>query len=361
MSKRWFLLIVTVFLLAAFLMPACGGGEETPTATTTATPTATKEPVTIKVSYTCPSGVSYGVGLDWFGEEFPKRTNGRYKVEVYPLNTIISMQSSVDQLKGRVAEIASVVISLFKEFPIATVTSVPLGKPTPTLELYQKAQDAVWELYNTTPEIQDEFKDLIFLHPFALDPSYLVMKDKEIHKAADFKGVTMGMSGAFGEVIKANGGATVAQTPPMSYENIDKGLIDGCGLNYSMLSDYNIQEIAHVVYELGTGNGYLAWCMNKEAFNEMSAEDQQILRDTIHDAAYDYSCPAMIESAELGHQKAVDANMKIITPTAEEIAQWKIDVQPGIDYWVNLCEAAGIQNPIRFYNSWQEILNRVVQ
>ena len=50
------------------------------------------------------------------------------------------------------------------------------------------------------------------------------MKSKAVHYPADFQGTKIGAIGALAELIKANGGGTIAVVTPEIYMNLDKGV-----------------------------------------------------------------------------------------------------------------------------------------
>jgi TRAP-type C4-dicarboxylate transport system substrate-binding protein len=257
------------------LLPAC-------TKTTTTTPTTPVTVTTLKFSYTMPKGASVARGFDWFGPEFEKRTAGRYKIEIYPASTLVSIAAALDAVKSGVCEIVMTSVRSFpKDFPLTQVASLPtLGFNPKTVDDYALSYKAAWEFINNNPEIQNEFKDFKLLFPVVLDPYNLVSKSKEVHSAADFKGMKVGGSGSKMEIVSANGGAAVQQIPPQTYDNMQKGLTDAAFISFAQVYDYRIQELASYFLAQDFGGGFILITMNWAAWNKMSAADQKILMDT---------------------------------------------------------------------------------
>ena len=198
-KKYWVILAVTVVVLAALLLPACAKPAPTPTPTPSTrptpapaptpaptpkptpapTPTPTPAPTlappaapkTIKLSYTTPKGKGYSGGLEWFGPEFEKRTNGRYKVEIYPTSVLFSQRVGMDAVKSRIAEIGVFSASMFSTaFPLFIGMALPTGVEISTEKDWYAAWDMSWEYYNMFPEVQAECKDFKLLIPYYDSP-----------------------------------------------------------------------------------------------------------------------------------------------------------------------------------------------
>ena len=112
MIKRyWVLITLTVIIIAALLLPACAAEQPGSTA-----------PKTLKFSYTMPKGASVAKGFEWFGPEFEKRSNGRYKIEIYPASTLVAINAALDSVKSGVCEIVMTSVGSFPKNSLMTST-----------------------------------------------------------------------------------------------------------------------------------------------------------------------------------------------------------------------------------------------
>ena len=356
MTKRyWMISVLTLVLLAALLLPACAEPAPAPTPAPAPAPPPAPAPKTIKISYTCPPGKSYSAGLEYLAEEFPKRTNGRYDCETYPANTLVTLPAALDATKGRLAEIVVFSTTIFsKDFPLLIATSLPVGVDLTTKEEWIAAHDMSWEFYNTFPEVQAECKDFKLLWPNMLHPIYLVTMDKEVHFPEDFKGMKIGAGGPTADIVKAYGGASVHQVPPQAYMNMDKGVVEAGFFSWAMASDWKIHELANYYYTMNFGNGTLLIAMNLEAWNELSAEDQKILEETMADAARGPMVEGMLKEEAYGRQIATE-NAKVYAPTPEEAAAWQKACAPAIEEWANIAQSMGIEYPEPFYEAFKKM------
>jgi TRAP-type C4-dicarboxylate transport system substrate-binding protein len=309
-----------------------------------------------------PKGMSLGASLEWFAEEFPKRTDGRYKVETYPSNTLLPIPAILDSLKGGVAEIALAPPPMWATaFPVTMLCTMPtVAFPSGTMELAQKQWDAWWEFYNTFPEVQSEFKDFKLLWPYALGASQFMSKDKDFHKASDFNGMAVGgASGPIMEIVKANGGAEVSLMMPEVYMNLEKGVITGAFCSFGMSDDYNYQEICKYWYAYDFSCGILTLLMNKEAWNAISAADQKILEETIKESN-PIAAQASIDGVVSGRQKWLDAGRIINEPTPDEIAAWQVDCQPALKAWITSAKDAGVKDPEGILERYRQLWAKYV-
>ncbi len=366
--KKTLVILMAMVIIGSLILSGCSSTTTTapatstakPAVTTTAAPPVQTTPVEarkIKFAYTMPKGQSTGAGFEWFAQEFPKRTGGRYTVETYPSEALVKLANSLDAVKSGVAEIVMTSTGTFtKAFPLTLVVSIPtLGFPGGVLSSYVEGSDAIWDLYNAVPEVKDEYKDFKLLWTYALDPYNLVSRSKEIHSAADFKGLKVGGSGAKMNIVTANGGAKVQMIPPQSYESLDKGVVDAGFVTMAQVSDYKLVEVCNYFYTQDFGGGNIIIMMNKEFWNSMPAADQKILSDIWREANVESAKGSMI-NIEKGKKLVTDAGKKVTAPTAAEIAAWEKAADVAVDQWKEDCKALGLSNDVieKTLATWKE-------
>jgi TRAP-type C4-dicarboxylate transport system substrate-binding protein len=355
------ILVVALVLLAALILPACAPAPA-PKPTPAPTPTPAPAPVvakTFKFSYTMPKGTAVGKGYDWFGPEFEKRTQGRYKVEIYPNNTLVPLTAALDSVRKGVAEIVVTSTGTFpKDFALNLVTSIPtlgfnLGD---SVELAGKANKAAMELYNTSPDIQAEFKGLKYLSPMVLNPYNLISKKKEVHLPKDFEGMKIGGSGAKMDIVKNAKGAPVQMIPPQSYENLDKGVVEAGFLTLSQVYDYKLWELCSYYYLADFGCGQQVILMNMDAWNAMTPADQKIMMDLWPDV-WPVSAESSIGDIKKGFDALTKAGYKTTKPTAAEIAEWEKAAVPVAEKWAADAVAVGISKETcdKVLDLWKKI------
>jgi TRAP-type transport system periplasmic protein len=369
--KQWSLLVITVILLMAVTLTACGGGATTttqsPAATTKAPAATTQAPAattqgavkTIKLSYTMPKGSAISKGFEWFAAEFPKRSNGRYKVETYPSSSLVGIAVAFDSVKKGVSEIAMTSTGANPSaLPLSLVAELPtLGFSGDSVETYKKAYQAAWDLYNGVPEIANEYKDVHVLWRYPVDPFNLVTKNKEVHQAADFKGMKIGGSGHTMEMVTANGGAKIQQVPPESYLNLDKGVTDGALVTFSQIMAYKLGEICNYFYAQNYGSGQLLILMNKGFWEAMPADDQKLLSQVWEESTV-VSAEGAIADVIAGKKYVQGLGKKITEPTAEEKAAWTETASVSFTKWKADCisQGANAEAVDKVLTQWKALL-----
>jgi len=308
-----------------------------------------------------PKGKSFGAGFEWLAEELPKRTEGRYKVETYPSNTLVPHPAALDSVKAGVCEIALFTPAMFASaFPLSQIAGLPtVAMYSRTEEEARAAFDFWWEFYRL-PEMQNELTGMKMLWPCVTGTVGIASAKKEIRSAADFKGLVVAASGESAEVVKANGGASIMVVPPQGYMNLDKGLIDGGFWSPAMVTDYSTQELLKYYNTYPMGTGILVLMMNLEAWNAMSPQDQKILEETMLEAS-DVMIDMVVPGYHESMQMISDAGVKIIEPTIVETMMWDTDCQVAIDSWVKKAQEAGYGNAEQFFAKYKEMRSKYIK
>jgi TRAP-type C4-dicarboxylate transport system substrate-binding protein len=361
MYRKWSIFIVTIVIIMGLLLVACPAPTTPSTPTTPATPATPSTPAapkTLKLSYPMPEGIGAAVAYDWWAIEFPKATNGRYKVETYPAGALVAMPASLDSVKAGVVDIQmSSVSSFLKVFPLASVITLPTVAYPGSYEGNREAEISFWKLYNKFPEFADEFKEFKLVYMCAGgDPYAIVSKKKEVHKAEDFKGMRVGGSGGKLDFVTNYGGAGIVENPPDAYMNLDKGVTDACFLTTTHWAAYRIYEIADYFYAMDFGTSGMPLLMNLNTWNAISPEDQKICMDLWAEAS-DHMNKVLSPSFAVHRQEVIDAGKKVVDPTPEEITAWREAAQPVFDKYVADAKALGKTGGQEVLDEWIKLLN----
>jgi len=367
-------LITAFVLILALILSACSTTTTTqapaqtttqapPQATTQASPqTTTQAPAqtrTLKFNYTMPKGASVGKGYEWFAEEIGKRTQGRYKIETYPSNTLIPLAAALDSIKKGVADITNTSFGTFpKDFPLTMITAQPTyGWPGENVDNIYKASQLVNELIESVPEVKAEFNDYQIIWTQALDPYNFISKKKEVRKPEDFKGMKVGGPpvGSL-DIVNRYGGAGVRFIPPDSYLNLDKGVAEAAFLTFAQVSDYKLYEICSYYYVMEFGCGVHPIFINKDTWATIPPADQKIFLDTGRDAIK-VAAEGSLANIEKGKKAVLDKGYKIEVATAEEIAAWQKAAEPVIEKWAKDAQDLGVSKEVtdKVFKKWMEL------
>lgn len=227
-TKGALLIFTTVLLITVLIFPA--GAQ---TSKSGSTPAAQK---ILRFAYSSPSKRSMSYGWEWLGPEFGKRTNGRYKIEYYPGETLFKMAAGYDSIASNVAQITHIAVGTYEtRLPLSNVALLPTLDFPSTLKGRIAASKAFMEMYQKFPQLQDEYKEVKLFGYHQQYPYILVSKKKEVYLPEHFRGLKVGGSGGKMVLVSNNGGADVNQALPDAYMNTDKGVVDVSFASWSQI------------------------------------------------------------------------------------------------------------------------------
>ncbi len=348
--KRKYGLFVSfkLILIAALILPA--------SAQTSKPASSPAEQKILRFAYSSPSKRSMSYGWEWLGPEFGKRTNGRYKVEYYPGETLFKMAAAYDSVASNVAQITHVALGAYEtRLPLSNVTLLPTLDFPSTLKGRTAATKAFMEIYQKFPQIQREYGGVKLFGYHHQYPYILASKKKEVFLPQHFKGLKIGGTGTKMLLVSSNGGADVHQVPPDAYMNMDKGVVDASFASWSQIELYKIAEAAKYFYDFGFGAGAFAMIMNLNTWNGMSPEDQKTFME-LWLQAFDMANKNMWVEIERGMKTAADKGAKIRKPTETEITAWRKAAAPVMEKWIADAKKAGAKDPEAVLAEWQRLL-----
>jgi TRAP-type C4-dicarboxylate transport system substrate-binding protein len=345
MNKKSLFFVPIVFvLMAALVLPA--GAQ-------TSKPQTAK---TIRFAYSMPTKKGQSLGWEWMGPEFEKRTNGRYKIEYYPGETLFKVISAYDSIQSNVAQIANVSVGqLEKRLPLSNGVLLPTLDFPSTLKARMAAGRAFMQWYEKLPQVQAEWKGVKLFGFHMLNPYILVSKKKEVYLPEQFKGYKAGGTGAKMKLVLNAGGADINQVPPDAYMNMDKGVVDGSFVSWSQAWDYKLWEAAKYFYDFGFGAGAFAMIMNVDFWKSMAPNDQKTFME-LWEKAYEIGIDNNWKEIPMAQKAALDAGSKIRKPTEQEVAAWRKAAGPVISEWIADCKKAGAKDPEGVIAEWQRLL-----
>jgi TRAP-type C4-dicarboxylate transport system substrate-binding protein len=290
--------------------------------------------------------VSTQVWQPWIAE-LKAKTNGRLVITLLPPDGIGPARGYFEATQRGLAGIGHQAVSLTRwQLPATSVLDIPSSMANSLA-----ASDAFWTLYETSPEMQAEFKEikLLALHSFA--PSQFNMARGNITMLDDFRDKRMlAASAEQARILRALG----AKPRIMHYTGykdlLDRGLANGCLLPLGALRDYGADKS---VTNLTLANIYLgaSWLgMNRDVYESLPPDCR---------AAVDESSGRKLSMAlgeallEFNRQnlKALTANGVAINKiTIAERVRWlNLIIPPTRDEWFKLAERRKLKNAEELY------------
>lgn len=278
--------------------------------------------------------------LQWFADQLTERSGGDIKVDIQWGGALFKSQAAVQSIADGVADMGSVIAVYYpQEMAGYGIADLPLNNPDAWVGM--RATD---ELMRGSPEIQEDLaeKNLVYIGTWTTSQVNIGCKGDPIRTAADISGKKVRGVGAYGKVFGENGANMVNMSIYDAYQGLDTGLID-CSQGYSYaVAALKQAEVMDNYTILNWGQvGGLGIFMNKDAYDSLSAEQQEIINKTGSDMADEFG--RMINDA---NDKAIasmkEQGVEVIELPAEERAKLVDAGKKFLDEWVTTADGLGL-------------------
>lgn len=204
-------------------------------------------------------------------------TNGQLKIDVYPGGELGA--GPLEQYVRAVQGVADITWGLegytSSQFPKTMISELPGALPKG-----MTGYDMLWNAYDKGL-ITSEFPGTIPLALWLSEPNVFIMKDHDIRKPEDLKGLKIRVSGSAAAAVIEALGATPVQMPAGEiYNSLQTGLIDGVVTGASAIGDFKLDEVANS-YTFGAPLGRISFylVMNKAKYDSLSPEFKKAIDD----------------------------------------------------------------------------------
>ncbi len=337
-------LFLVLLLMVVLIISACSGNSNSTSTSTEAESSEnsdknTENSVNLRISHFVSPQHGYHVDVfEPFAEEVAKLTNGRVTAEIYPGAALGDATAQYEMVTTGVADL-SYAIQAYNhgKFPLTSVADLPLIAETP-----EKATKLISDLYDTFPEIQEEYSDNHVLWLFGIDSDQILTVDKPINSLEDLKGLKISTpSPASNAVVEAWGATPVFMPMNEVYEAMQKGVVDGRMGPYSAVANFKLNEVTGYITEGDFYTTNFVISMNKTVWESLSQEDQDIINGLI-DKYRDLSAEVYAADAARGKQLAEETEIKINVLSDEDKKEFAKALEPLHDSWVEEMENEGL-------------------
>jgi len=270
-----------------------------------------------------------GVIADEWIKRIEAATEGRVKIRHVAGGTLLKPENMLEGIRGRVADIGSMVVSFFPgQLPIAATLAgtvdIDLGN-----KLDLKGMTAItMRLSEEFAPFNAEFEKLgvraVFWVP---TPPYAIIATKPIQTLADFHGrKTRAFGSMIPRLLDATGAVPVAMAFGEIYTSLQTGVLDAALTDPPAMIVGRFGEVAKHVVTTGPKDGALtmiapvAYLFNNESWSRLSPGDQEAIRRVSHEMT-PYGADRMIEvqNTAFDDLRKLDVTIRHLSPgdTAE--------------------------------------------
>jgi TRAP-type C4-dicarboxylate transport system substrate-binding protein len=223
------------------------------------------------------AGEAHAATLQWFADEFEKRTGGKHKIEIFWGGSVAGIRAIPEALESGVGDLGDVVAPYFQDqFLLNNIVSFHMPQPKNERELGKQLM--AW--YDQYPQFDAEMA-AYNLKNIGWRPleDYGLMCTKPIKSAEDFKGLRVRTYGsALPRLFEALGATPVSMATPETYEALQRGILDCTPIGVTLARGYRFEEVAkyYIKFPLGANWGHFI-SVNLNTYNKLDEETRKIL------------------------------------------------------------------------------------
>ena len=256
-------------------------------------------------------------------KEVESRTNGRVKVEYYPGQTLTKAAQVYDGVVTGMSDIGFSVLAYTRgRFPVMSAVDLPLGYQSGRAAT--KVINAVYDKFQPK-ELMDT--EVMYLH--AHGPGLVHTKDKAVRKLEDIKGMKLRGHGTSALVLEALGAVPVPSPMPETYQNIQKGVVQGSVYPLEANKGWRLGEVtdyATCAFSAAYTTSFFV-VMNKDKWNALPKDIQKTIAEINEEWVVKHG-EAWDTSDMIGIRYFLNQGNEMIGLDEKEAARWKEAVAP---------------------------------
>lgn len=276
-------LIIGLLILALVAVPllaiACEEAEVTPSAAEETTPASPAPEETIEISFAtwAPESEPHVEVLNWFADELNDRTEGRVEVTLFLAAALGDTPELPENVQNGVADMAIICPThVGGLMPIAELMSVPMLIPSAA------AFDYIgWHLITEGLMSLEGTKILQFT---GHEDIVLCTTDRKVSTLEDFKGLVLGTSGTWGDILAELSASEMQLPPPEIYTSVERGVVDGGTFGWSLPMTYNMEGLIKYICSDSLGNDPWAIIINQDKWDSLPSDIQVIMLELSREA-----------------------------------------------------------------------------
>ncbi len=266
--KRSKVAAVTALTVASLAVAGCGG-----------TSGASGGETTLRVTdiYTMQHSIGKN-GIQPYMDAVEKRTDGRVKFDYFPAEQLMAGEDVAEGLSSGAADIANV-LYLESANPLMYVPQLPGLFSDDQVE---PASQAFMDFATSNEAVMGKFNELGMkpLFCFTVTNYQIQFPEAGVDSFEELRGLQIRAAGSVLPFsVQALGAAPVDVDITEAYDAFNRGVIDGIALSVPSVKAYGFEEILKsAVTNLDLGGFPVCYAISQEAWDSLSAQDQQVLR-----------------------------------------------------------------------------------
>jgi len=316
------------------------------------------ETITLRFAHQNPdTGISTKTCIEPWFKQIEEATGGKVKIQPFYGETLAKGKDMWNATKMGITDMAW---AFHGYWPNMTPVTDVISLPAMSFTTAEKGSEVLWKMFEKTPEIQNEFKDVKVLLFYTSAPYTLVTTKKQVNALDDLKGLKLRMTGGPPtEMVTALGGVPMLIPMPDSYLSLQKGVIDGMGAPWEAVHVWRFYEVVKYYTEVPFPAVYFSIIMNKKKWDGLPKDVQDAIMSVSGEAGSKFWGKNFFDIMKVEAMKKLEEvgqTGNVTELSAAERQKW-IDqgAKPVWDKWVAGMEKQGVANAKKILDTTLEL------
>lgn len=206
------------------------------------------------------------------------------------------------------------------------------------------AETGTAQMLANLDKLSDEYRRVVLLGIWNNAPNLLFMAEKPVHSLEDLKGLKLRVpSRNAGLVVEAWGATPVSMPATEIYNSMQTGVIDGAMIDATALSAFRLAEVTkYVTSGMETTISDFFLVMNRDSFDDLSAEQQKIVLEAGGQAAINGNAAWLAVADKAMADFVATDGKEQITLSPEEAARFNEISATVVEQVVSEADASGL-------------------
>lgn len=280
-----------------------------------------------------------------------ERTDGRVQIEAYFSEALLKQPDTYRGVETGLADIALYVLGgnpgIHQINRVIDLPGTGIPGERAQMEIYQRLRDKY-------PELEEEYGNAFPLRMIGLPAEHIhtTANFHLVRTPEDLAGLKTYANPLWTEQLDSVGAAVLDVSPMEWYTSLDTNLMQGMFIHWNAIYDSGLADLFQyhtVIGASGAGAQTIGWIMNRDSFNALPSDIQQIILDS----ALEWNEPSLqdsINTAIEGRAYCEEMGHEVVDLTPAEIQMWYDLAKPIHEKWIADSEAAGFANARDIYN-----------
>jgi TRAP-type transport system periplasmic protein len=305
------------------------------------------QPIHLDISHYVPP--THGIQVDLlapWAEDLKERTGGAVEYEIHSVASALGRADrQADQVRAGVVDIAFGLSGIPRgRFPHTSIIELPF-----MVEDTRAGSPTLWELHKGG-RLGDEYDDFHLLGLMTHHGALIHTVDRPVETLADLRGLRIRSPGpAVNAMLEHLGASAIGMPPAQIYESLERGALDGVATTWDLVGAIRLNEVLRHHTDARVYVAAFNIAMNREKYDSLPAEVRQAIDETTADNWLPQFGPLWDKWDASGKADAEERGNNIITIDEATRGEWRADLEPMIDEYLDSLRAEGVEDPHGLY------------